>query len=128
MATSVPNAIHRQEDWFLYIAGQGTLPDGGAQNRLEEWYMWLAANVVSGGLITTTATLAAGDWANSEQTVSVSDATASNTVFISPAPSSIDSYHGASVYCSAQGDGTLTFACGATAPSVDITVNILIVR
>ena len=74
---------------------------------------------------TITATLTSAWWSSSTQTVSVTGVTASNTVIVSPAPSSISDYTDNWVYCSAQGSGTLTFTCDSD-PSSDITVNVVI--
>ena len=74
---------------------------------------------------TVTPILYSANWSSKSITVNVSWVTASNTVIVSPAPSSINDYATNSVYCSAQGSGTLTFSCN-TEPSVDITVNVLI--
>ena len=74
---------------------------------------------------TATATLSSSSWSSNTQTVSVSGVTSSNTVIVSPAPASISAYGDAGVYCSAQGAGTLTFACSTT-PSSSITVNVVI--
>lgn len=74
---------------------------------------------------TATATLSASKWSNKAQSVSVSGVTASNTVIVSAAPGSYTKYCEASVYCSAQGSGTLTFTCD-TVPTADITANIVI--
>lgn len=49
VAIEVPNAIFRQEEWYLYMAGKGPMPAGGPQNRQEEWYVWLAQNGGGGG-------------------------------------------------------------------------------
>lgn len=74
---------------------------------------------------TTTATLTTSGWSNNTKTVNVSGVTASNTVVVSPAPSSVSDYAAAGIYCSAQASGTLTFTC-TTVPSAAITVNVLI--
>ena len=74
---------------------------------------------------TITVTLASANWSSKEITVSATGVTASNTVIVSPSPANINDYATNSVYCSAQGSGTLTFSCN-TEPSVDIDVNVLI--
>lgn len=79
-----------------------------------------------GNIQSTTATLASASWSNDAQTVNVTGVTASNTVIISPSPSSMSDYTDAGIYCSAQGSGTLTFICNAV-PSGNITVNVVIV-
>lgn len=53
--------------------------------------------------------------------------TATNSVVISPDPSSISDYATAMVYCSAQASNSLTFTC-TTAPETDLTVNVLILN
>lgn len=74
---------------------------------------------------TITVTLASANWSSQSITVSATGVTASNTVIVSPDPASINDYATNSVYCSAQGSGTLTFSCN-TEPTVDIDVNVLI--
>lgn len=69
------------------------------------------------------ATLTVEGWASNSQTVSVSGATASNLVIVSPDPGSLADYAGAGVRCIAQEAGKLTFACDGV-PSVALTVNI----
>lgn len=58
-------------------------------------------------------------------TVNCTGVTTTNTVIISPDPSSYDVYTTAGVYCSAQGSGTLTFTSAKT-PTASMTVNVLI--
>ena len=82
--------------------------------------------LASGATYTSIAvTLAAANWSNNTQTVNVAGVTASNAVIVSAAPASYLSYGEFGVYCSAQGAGTLTFACDST-PDVNLTVNVLI--
>ena len=73
-----------------------------------------------------TATLSVAGWSNKTQTVSVENVTPNNSVLICPAPTSQTPAMGAGVYCSAQGNGTLTFKCG-TVPSVALDYNIMVV-
>lgn len=71
-------------------------------------------------------TLAVADWSSSNtQTVNVTGVTASNIVFVSPAPASASDYASAGIVCTAQGSGTLTFEC-TTTPTNAITVNVVI--
>lgn len=79
----------------------------------------------AGGGTSITVTLASANWNGNSQTVTATGVTASNTVIISPAPSNIDDYGDAGIYCSAQSSNSLTFACAST-PSNNISVNILI--
>ena len=59
------------------------------------------------------------------QTVSVSGVTATANCIITAAPDSYMSYAEAGVRCTAQGAGTLTFAC-ETVPTADVATNVLI--
>lgn len=74
---------------------------------------------------TTTVTIATTDWSNLSCTKSVTGMTASKIVLVSPDPVSFTAYTDAGVRCSAQGSGTLSFACDSV-PSSSVTVNILI--
>ena len=73
-------------------------------------------------------TLPASGWnANAKtQTVSVSGVTASVNLIITAAPDSYMAYAEAGVRCTAQGAGTLTFAC-ETVPTANVAANVLIV-
>lgn len=95
---------------------------GYVLTKTSDWYWWAAA---SGWYTTATATLTSAWWSSKSQTVSATGVTASNTVIVSPAPSSIGDYAEWGVYASAQWSGTLTFSCD-TEPTNDITVNVLI--
>ena len=80
----------------------------------------------SGGAPTTaTATLAVADWSSNTQTVTVQGVTASNTVFVAPAPASNADFVAAGIVCTAQASDSLTFTC-TTTPSSAITVNVCI--
>ena len=72
-------------------------------------------------------TLSASGW-NADaktQTVSVAGVTATANCIITAAPDSYMAYAEAGVRCTAQGSGTLTFAC-ETAPTADVAANVLI--
>ena len=73
-------------------------------------------------------TLRASGWnANAKtQTVSVSGVTATVNLIITAAPDSYMAYANAVVRCTAQGAGTLTFAC-ETVPTANVAANVLIV-
>jgi len=77
---------------------------------------------------TATATLTAADWGATSltQTIAVSGVAASNTVLVTPDPASYLVWGEHSIYCTAQGDGTLTFAC-IKKPKQDITVQVVII-
>ena len=72
-------------------------------------------------------TLPTSGWnANTKtQTVSVSGVTAKVNLIITAAPDSYMAYAKAGVRCTAQGAGTLTFAC-ETLPTADVAANVLI--
>lgn len=72
-------------------------------------------------------TLSASGWdADAKtQTVSVAGVTATANCIITAAPDSYMAYAEAGVRCTAQGAGTLTFAC-ETVPTADVAANVLI--
>lgn len=70
-------------------------------------------------------TILTSDWSNGTATVTATGVTASNTVIVSPAPSSMDDWGAAGIKCTAQGANTLTFTC-AEAPESAITANVVI--
>ena len=72
-------------------------------------------------------TLASAWWSSSTQTVTATWVTTTNSVIISPDPSSMADYTAGVVYCSAQWSNSLTFSCD-TEPENDIVVNVLIMN
>lgn len=76
---------------------------------------------------TATVTLSTSGWSANAQTASVADVTADSIVVVAPAPASRKAYIEADVYCSAQGNGTLTFSC-EDVPSTALTVNVQIIN
>ena len=70
-------------------------------------------------------TLSASGWTNLTQTVSVPGVTSSNTVIVTPAPSSHAVYGEAGVYCSGQSSESLTFTY-TSVPTAALTVNVII--
>lgn len=76
---------------------------------------------------TTTATLLASGWSssNKSQTINVAVVTTTDDIVVTYAPSSHDAYVNAGIYCSAQGNGTLTFKCNKI-PTSNVTVNIML--
>lgn len=73
-----------------------------------------------------TVTLLAASWSNGSQTVAAPGVTATNLVEVAPAAKAdADAYLDGEVWCSTQGSGVLTFVCGATAPTSDISVNVV---
>ena len=71
--------------------------------------------------------LPADGWSDNAQTVSVAGVTENDTVIISPAPASKSAYGEAGVYCSAQTEGSLTFACESV-PTEGLTANVVILK
>ena len=76
------------------------------------------------GITKTTATLST-TWSSKQQSVTVSGVTTSNTVIVTPAPTSYNMYCECGVYCSAQAANSLTFTCDEV-PTSSLTVNIVI--
>lgn len=70
-------------------------------------------------------TLPQSDWVDGQQTVSVPGVTADASVVVGGDVDSEPDYSDCGVYCSAQGDGTLTFAA-AWIPGADMTANVFI--
>lgn len=82
--------------------------------------------VLVNGAYSTTATIGTVAWgAGKTATVNVDGVETNSLVFVAPAPSSYTAYTNAGIYCSTQGDGTLTFTC-TTLPTNSITVNVVI--
>lgn len=71
----------------------------------------------------TTVTIQPGEWSGMACTKQVDGVTADSVVRVGAEPSSEIQASEAHVYCSAQGAGTLTFAC-VTAPTVAVTLNV----
>ena len=74
-----------------------------------------------------TVSLTAAWWSNNSQTVTATGVTSSNSIIVSPAPSSVHDYSDNYIYCSAQGTDSLTFTCD-TVPTWDISVNVMILN
>ena len=71
----------------------------------------------------TIVTLAAADWSSLEQTIDISDMTASAVVLTEPSGNP-HMYYANDVYLSSQADGHLTFGC-TSAPSGDVSVKVV---
>lgn len=65
-------------------------------------------------------TLSSSGWSGNTQTVSATGVTQTNTVITGPVPASASVAMQSGVYCSAQGQGALTFTC-SSAPSANLT-------
>lgn len=100
-------------------------------DNLRWWVTWIVENwneVTAGNILiykTIKVELSSSWWSSNEQTVTANWVTATNTVIVSPDPSSFSDYTDATIYCSAQSTDSLTFTC-ASEPSNDITVNVMI--
>lgn len=73
-----------------------------------------------------TCSLTVAGWSSNTQTVSLTGMAVDRIVIIGPVADSIDVCKTNAVYCSAQGNGTLTFKCQTT-PSVAITMNVIMI-
>ena len=73
-----------------------------------------------------TCSLTVAGWSSNTQTVSLTGMAADRIAIIGPVVNSIDVCKTNAVYCSAQGNGTLTFKCQTT-PSVAITMNVIMI-
>ena len=71
-------------------------------------------------------TIAVADWSSQTCTKSVSGVTSSNNIVVAPAPASFLTYGSSQIRATAQGSGTVTFAC-ETVPAEAVTVNVMIV-
>ena len=71
--------------------------------------------------------LPVASWSSNSQTVTVSGVTTTNTVVVSPAPTSFADYSTSIVHCTAQGNNSLTFTCSEV-PASALTVNVLILN
>lgn len=79
-------------------------------------------NIIFNGSTSGQISLPTSGWSGSTQTVQAPGVTSTSSVIVGPDPSSINAAMQAGVYCSAQGNGTLTFTC-STIPSSGLTYN-----
>lgn len=100
----------------------------GTISSIEGEIANLNANIMTKNdkLTTVTVTLTVVGWDSSTltQTVSASNVTADNIVWVSPAPASFDVYGKAGIRGTAQGDGTITFTC-TKVPTEEISVEVV---
>lgn len=73
--------------------------------------------------------LSVSGWQNNSQTINLANVATNSLVIVAPVPTTQNrtAYLEASVYCSAQGAGTLTFVC-EDVPSINLNVNIQIIN
>ena len=74
-----------------------------------------------------TITIPAGSWESGQATVSAPGVTAGNTVLVSYAEESYESYTESGIRCIGQGEGTLTFKCESQ-PDGAVSVNVVIME
>lgn len=133
-----PDYIHLVDsDGAMTIAFDGVTDFSGFSITDGNWSTPSSANccvaminedgtIVRGGRAANTIVLTVSGWSDNAQTVSLSEMTSTKNVIVSPAPDSYKRYSEAGVYCSAQGNGTLTFRC-IDIPIEDLEANILII-
>ena len=130
--------LTKTQTWYEWENNQGFSPDntgtaGQVLTKTANGYEYADAPVKSvnwkTGVVnlysTITVTLTVAGWNNKTQTVTATGVTASNDVIVAPAPSSIENYTDATIYCSGQWSNSLTFTCDTT-PTSAITVNVMI--
>ena len=102
--------------------------DGDDQNKLSIDIISQearAVSVVPAPLQSVQITILSTDWIGMTATKEVDGITATNIVWVSPAPASYVNYATAEIRATIQSANSLTFECSET-PTLDITVNILI--
>lgn len=112
------------------VAVQPTLVSGTNIKTVNNESLLGSGNITiqgGSGADVTQVSITVANWnATTTCTKTVTGVTTSNSVIVSPAPSSISDYVSAGVYCSAQGSGTLTFTASST-PTADLVVNVMVV-
>ena len=112
LATTAAAGIVKPDGTTITVDGNGVISSSGSGSNVT--------------VTTITATLTVAGWSNNTQTVNVAGVTVSNDVIVTYAVESKAAYTAAGIYCTAQGAGTLTFACSTT-PVSAITVNVMII-
>ena len=114
-------------DGCLYSGGEKVLTSHQSLNGYVPTSRTINGKALTGNITlntSKTATLST-TWSSNQQTISVTEVTASNTVIVTPAPTSYNMYCECGVYCSAQAENSLTFTCDEV-PTSSLTVNIVI--
>lgn len=110
-------------------SGNKHIPAGGSDGQILRWSADGTAewgNDSGGNSANSNVTLLTSGWnSENEQTVSVSGVTSTNNIFVGSDLGSEPMYSDCGVYCSSQGEGTLTFKC-STIPSEDVIANAVI--
>ena len=112
----VTNVSYTDKDYF---APDNAWTTDQVLTKTSNWYEWQTHQRAL------KVTLTSNWWNNSNQTVTATGVTSTNTIIVSPVPADISDYTDAGIYCSAQGTDSLTFTCSTT-PSGDIEVNVVI--
>ena len=107
------------EDGTVFAEADGT----GSVKGWDE--LKLSVEGKQAALVTATASLTVAGWSNNTQIVSVAGVTATNIVWVAPAPESHDVYGSAGIRATVQVEGALAFKCTAV-PTEDLTVNVVI--
>ena len=130
-ASSSSNYTLPKGMYFVYYNGTNFYfrTDGMIQGKIQSAVQDGSGNNIASTYQTkhktATITIAVADWSNNTCTKTATGVTASNTIFVSPAPDSLSTYGEAGVYCSAQAANSLTFTCTAT-PTTSVSVNVVI--
>ena len=127
IGSSRSNVSNEESDTFKIVRSDGVLTVINANGKIPASLLTNAATSPA-----TMPTLAVADWSLDSgtnkytQSVSVTGVTGTNTVFVSPAPSSAADYASSSVLCISQTTDSLTFQADSV-PSNAITVNVVII-
>lgn len=81
-------------------------------------------NTKQNNITSITVTLTASGWTDNAQTVSASNVTADNIVWVSPGPAWFDAYSKAGVRAVTQAEGSIKFRC-TSVPSEDLVVKVV---
>ena len=105
----------------------GDIPTSGGSDVATDLYrLSTAVANKANPSVATSVTIAVADWSNQACIKSVSGVTASNNIVIAPDPAYFLAYGEAQIRATAQGNGTVTFAC-ENVPDSAISVIVLIV-
>lgn len=118
---TVVDAEHPDGQTFRVYNGA----DGAGSVSKVDGISAVAGNVTT--RFTRTGTLAVNGWSGLLQNVNVSGLGANDVVIVSPTASSHDEYIKASVRCTAQDTGILTFGC-TKLPTTPLSLNILVFK
>lgn len=133
LGSSTSTYLRNDGTWDTPVGTVTTATTSGSGNAVTAITASNGALTVTKGttfqtnIVKLTITLAVASWSSSSQSVTATGVTASNTVIISPAPTSIDDYAAAGIKCTAQAANSLTFTC-ATTPIVAISVNVVAIN